>query len=84
MFAATVLRPGEYDVRNALSDASAHLVVHALDHRPASEPQPDPVEIQCRPDAFNPSEIEIVQGIGQSYQCVAPSRITITPVASAT
>jgi hypothetical protein len=77
VFAATVLRPGRYNVMNSLTNASASLDV-AYPGRPGpggDKPQ-QPVQVTVGA-GFSPAEIVVQAAQGQVYTTNTPSRILI-------
>lgn len=77
-FAAIVLRPGTYAVRNTLTGAQAELVV---DYPPLKERRyrpGAPIRVACEAKAFTPATLHTGPGQGVIFESRVPSRVAIT------
>jgi hypothetical protein len=77
-FAAIVLRPGSYSVKNTVTGAQTELVVdypplEERNYRPAG-----PIRVACEAKAFNPSKLRTGPGQGVIFESRVPSRVAIT------
>jgi hypothetical protein len=80
LFAVTLIRPGEYRVRNELEKAEgrirvAYPVVGDRPYRP-----PEPLSVECGGQGFRPAQIDVkpAQGLIFQVQTVARIRIDLT------
>jgi len=77
-FAAIVLRPGTYAVKNTLTGAQAELVV---DYPPLKERRyrpGAPLRVTCEAKAFAPATLRTGPGQGVIFESRVPSRVSIT------
>lgn len=77
VFVATVLRPGEYRVTNALDRHTARLEVPYPERREVALCQRQPLTINCTGKGFEPGEIHAKVAQAQAYLVKAPARIVI-------
>lgn len=78
VFAAIVLRPGTYAVKNTLTGAQAELVV---DYPPLKERRyrpGAPLRVACEGKAFTPATLHTGPGQGVIFESRVPSRVAIT------
>ena len=76
-FAAVILRPGTYAVKNSLTGAQAELVVdypklEERRYRPAG-----PLRVACEAKAFTPAKLRTGPGQGVIFESRVPSRVEI-------
>jgi hypothetical protein len=76
MFAATLIRPGNYTVSNAITRASGEIMVSYPQVGDAPYKPDDPVSIAVG-QSLSPSSIKIGPAQGQVYRIGVPSRIRI-------
>lgn len=76
-FAATVLRPGRYEVQNLESQASAKLDVSYPERGDRPYRPADPVTIAVTPRTLRPASISIGPAQGQIYEVRSQARIRI-------
>jgi hypothetical protein len=77
IFAASVLRPGRYQVTNTLTGAKAALVVAYPKVGDKPRQQLEPVTIQCLENEFQPPAIRLESAQGQVYQMRGRGRVRI-------
>ena len=79
LFAATILRPGNYTVRNSAQAKAKPALLAVRYPRPGKTAYvpPRPVRIDCTEEGFSEPRIEITAMQGCLFVCKAASRITI-------
>jgi hypothetical protein len=79
VFTTVLVRPGRYDLANALGGTPGTLTVAypvATPGKPYSPP--DPLTIDCGPSGFTPATASLLPGQGLIFRIDAPARITIS------
>lgn len=76
IFAAVLVRPGKYSLRNELSRASAEITVPYLTAGDTAYRPPEPVQIECGA-AIEPRELRIQPFQGFNIHVVDPARVKI-------
>nr|MBA3413499.1 hypothetical protein [Actinomycetota bacterium] len=77
LFAATLIRPGTYALRNAATGAEGEIAVAYPKPGRGRSAALQPKSIECTEEAFKPASIRIRAAQGQLYRCRVPSRIQI-------
>jgi hypothetical protein len=84
LFAATILRPGRYSLRNLVRSDAAPGELHVNYPPVGTTPHraPAPMRVECTPTGFSPSSLEITATQGCVFAPQIPSRIKIELVVS--
>lgn len=77
IFAASILRPGRYQLTNTLTGAKGEIVVAYPKPREKPYQQPDPVTVECMEKEFKPGRIRLASAQGQVYQMRGRGRLRI-------
>jgi hypothetical protein len=79
VFTTVLVRPGRYDLANALGGTPGILSVAYPVATPGTPySPPDPLAIDCGPSGFTPATASLLPGQGLIFRIGAPARITIS------